>query len=294
VFKLADGYNDISSIIHNLYGEKPMSLDMAFLPIAIDPDPIETYMPNSMQAWAKSKIDPDKRTLMVECDSQTVIRVFDTQTKKHVYDPPQTCGWDGKACTNGCRPTARLRVVLPALVNEVSVIGYFEMTLHGLDSIRTMLSAFHQLGDRIGTSILRVSREPKTMTFTDPKDGKVKERQFHPITRVVLIGHYDGLVLGAGASEHQLPTPRTETRVNTSSHDDLPKSLTTPTETANKPTLDELTIRYLHEQGYTDITSNHVLDVLGYNSWYELYSTWDGKCTPITVGDRFLQEAGLR
>jgi hypothetical protein len=100
--------------------------------------------------------------------------------------------------------------------------------------------------------------------------------------------------LGAGASEHQLPALRPLASVNTSSHDDPPKSLPTPTETSNKPTLDELTVRYLHEQGYTDITSNHVLDVLGYISWYELYSTWDGKCTPITVGDRFLQEAGLR
>lgn len=301
VFKLNAGYEDLQPIIARLYGEQPMSLDMAFLQIVYHQNPVEAFMPNSMQAWAKSKHDPNKRTLTIECDSETVIRVFDYQTKKHIYEPNHKCGWDGKACQHGCKPTARLRVVLPALVNEVDMVGYFEMTLHGLDSIRAMLGAFRQLDNNIGTSILRITRTPKTMTYTDPQDGKTKERKFHPISSAVLIGQYEGIMLGSGnVVSGQLPAPQPRhDDVNTGSDytdddyqddsEDVPMS---PPPAPEKPTLEQVTIRYLYDKGY-QVTSANILDLLGYETWDELYNTWQGKCTPKTVGDKYIQVADL-
>lgn len=204
-FTLKAGFEDLGRTIVELYGSEPMSLDfviepmmteesLPLIPNTTQKDYVAMYMPNYMQAWAKSQYG-DKRTMMIECTSKDVVRVFNPQTKRHDYATPEqpltaVCGFDPKTnkCNKGCVPTARLFVILPALCKEVGAIGYFTMTIHGKDDLKGMIPKLRVAGKSIGSFVWRFNRVKKMTIFPDEKDGgKLKEKEHYPIEIKALI-----------------------------------------------------------------------------------------------------------
>jgi len=209
-FRFTHGNEDLAPIVKEIYGDAPMSLDLMVLAVTTHTDPIERYMPNSMQLWAKSQYD-DKRTLMLECDSETVTRAWNAGTKRHDYAPDMPCGFDSTTnkCSKGCKPTARLLVVLPALCQAVQAIGYFSLTIHGNDDIKDIISKFGRAGEHIPLITWRFNRVPKTASFPDEKDnGKMKERIHHPI-QIEALNRYGGVngLVNALVSGNQTTAP---------------------------------------------------------------------------------------
>lgn len=216
-FTFAQGYEDLAPFVARLYGQEPMSLDVIVLQMRNTFDPskgetvVDLFAPSSMQAWAKSKYDGDKRTLMTECDSHTVTRVFNPETKRHDYNPAVQCGFDPKPgeCNKGCKATMRFLVVLPDLCREVGAMGYFTLTVHGKDDIKDVTSKFMQVGDGIGNLTWRFNRVPKTVRFVE--DGKQKEKIHHPVNIEALIrlgGGMDNLIAQLIGNPTQADAPR--------------------------------------------------------------------------------------
>jgi hypothetical protein len=294
VFSFEQGYEDLAPFVSQLYGNEPMSLDVVFMPMTNDTNPLERFMPNSMQAWTKSKFDPNKRTLTVECDGENVMRVFDYQTKRHVWQPEHACGYDDKKgeCAHGCKPTARLRLGLPALYQELGVKGYFEMTLHGVDSIKNLLVALGQAKNNIGDVVWRMTRAPKTISYTDSKDQKVKERTYHPIASIKVIGAHAETPMITSTPRPALADVNTSSDYDDSGvyEDDntppLPELTPVPVPTQS---LAQLVVAYIHDKGYTHVQASDVLTVLGYTSWDDLRERWHGERTQRAIAEEFIQ-----
>ena len=181
------GFEDLAPYITSLYGDKPMILDVFLYAMKADDNPVERVMPTSMQSWAQSKHDPNKRTLMYECDGEVISRVWNNTSKQHDRNPTSPCGYDPdtRTCKHGCKETARLFVILPALCETVGTLGYFTMTLHGTTDIMNLSSVFTTMGERVTECLWRFERVQATTRYPDAT-GAMKERQHYPIQASVL------------------------------------------------------------------------------------------------------------
>jgi hypothetical protein len=283
--------------VKEIYGDAPMSLDLMVLAVTTHADPIERYMPNSMQLWAKSQYD-DKRTLMLECDSETVTRVHNATTKRHEYAPNVICGFDPKTskCSRGCKPTARLLVVLPALCQAVQAIGYFSLTIHGNDDIKDIISKFGRAGENIPYITWRFNRVPKTATFPDEKDnGKIKERVHHPI-QIEALNRYGGVVslvnsLASGNTTNAPALPSVTARVDVYEGDGYDEDVPyfdeglapieppAPVKTDNKQLALAIIqdLRKFHRAHSEGIQISDILMTLGFTDIDDLVMSWDEK-----------------
>lgn len=288
-FTLNAGFEDLAPAITSLYGHEPLSLDVLVLPMrsTYDPakgeTPVDCFAPSSMQAWAKAKGN-DLPKLMTECDSHTVIRVFDTAEKRHIQNPNTPCGFNHETgqCAKGCKATMRFFIILPDLCRAVQAMGYFTLTVHGKDDITDVMSKFGQMGEGIGDVTWRFSRSPKKITFTDT-DGTKKEKTHYPISVSALIQLGGGMsnllahLMGGGNGQNTAQlTSGDEIRfdVNFSADDELDDEAPEP-----KTYTDEsvrMVMGYVWDGGH-HVKDTDVLRELGFKTWADLRSGWKDK-----------------
>lgn len=288
-FTFGAGYEDLAPFVTRLYGQEPMSLDVIVLQMrnTVDSSKGETivdlFAPSSMQAWAKSKYDNDKRTLMTECDSHTVSRVFNPETKRHDYNPAVPCGFDPKTgeCNNGCKATMRFLVVLPDLCREVGAMGYFTLTVHGKDDIKDVTSKFMQVGEGIGNITWRFNRVKKTAKFIE--NGQPKEKTHYPVNVESLIrlgGGVNNLIAQLTGGDD---TPRLANvnyradGVMSSENDFTPPNMSDVIKGEGVRVYTDESVKLVMatvNATYPNVDDTSVLQTLGFESWGALRTGW--------------------
>lgn len=308
---LVEGH-ELSHALHYLYGDNPLQFEGVLYPQRIGVPPIEAFVPSSMQAWATSKLDPTKRTLMVECDGETVSRKFNTQTKHHEGGEGHSCEFnlETRQCGHGCKPTCKLVIILPELCKLVGEIGYFTMTLHSWGDILNITRIAQRVGDNVGTCLWRFYREPAVLRYTDASGAH--ERKHYPVKAVLAKFGMDLSKLFSTQpilepSQSSQDTPLLEDKpdvyldepdevvevvddtpdVNHSSHSKKPMNAPTGTQSNGTSLLSQV-CEYLDFQHHLDVSPENVLEILGYADEAELIRKWDGERTVGVVAQRFV------
>lgn len=308
-FNIRAGLEFLSSSIHQLYGEKPMQFEALIYPQTNSSSVTEALIPSSMQVWAGSKFDPAKRTLMTECDGETVLRKFDSQTKQYIKGID--CGFDHKTrqCSHGCKPTCKLVLILPELCKMVGQIGYFTMTLHSWGDILSITKTINHVGNEAGACLWRFLRQQATARYID--DNGAHERKHYPVKIVLVrgglflnemlqapIANAQMLVSGElndEGEQHSITSLSVtdvdselpiETDVNHGSHAQA-SSPRTGTESDNEHLIN-MVCDYLLSKYNISTTKTDVLSVLGYRNTQELIDNWDAERTVGAVAERFV------
>lgn len=294
-FRFAEGYEHLQAPITDLLGDKPKSIEVILIPVYPQNDPLETYFPHSMQAWAKGG-------LMVDCDGETVLRHYNQQ--RGAYDTtPHTCQFADGKCPQGCKPTGRLKVVIPQIIS-VAGLGYFSLTTHGkadIDQIIGALSFCLMRSIPIDSVLWNMARIPKKTTYKDDR-GAERTRDVHPVQLTLITGGQS--LFGSSAQPQALPHTDVPMLVSSNDADDFyaddegvpipefvqglggveapppPKKSARPNPAVEGHELGKSVIAHLtsaYRSQAQGVTADDVIFVLGFNNWAEVSRDWEGR-----------------
>jgi len=301
-FRLAEGYEHLQAPIAQLLGDKPKSIEVILIPVYPQNDPLETYFPHSMQAWAKGG-------LTVDCDGETVSRHYNQQ--KGAYDTtPHACQFADGKCPQGCKPTGRLKVVIPSLI-PIAGLGYFSLTTHGkadIDQIIGVLSFCLVRGIPIDSVLWNMARIAKKTTYKDDK-GVERTRDVYPVQLTLITGGQSLFGASATPQPHALPHTGAPMLVSSSDDEDAPtyipyeddedasipefvsdlggvqtspppKKPSRPNPAVEGSELGKSVIAHLnsaYRNQAQGVTTEDVIFVLGFNNWAEVSREWESR-----------------
>lgn len=150
------GYERYAGIFPALYGAEPV----LFSPVRFGGAVVEDVFDFWMKEHTATK-------LTRKCDGETQVRHFVAETGE-TSSEPVAC----QAPDCACKQVGRLKLFLPALINEVGVFGYVLLTTTSLWDIRNILSCLRDLerivGDLSSVDFL-IGRAPRIISTPVPK-----------------------------------------------------------------------------------------------------------------------------